>query len=137
MSTVELQIGAEVEGMVTYWSAERRFGFVRVGGRDVFVGGRALRNAENLRRGARVRFEVRMDSRNRLAGDHVEIIDNANAMTSCPGCGRPFVATREHQRHCRPSCAARRQRDEPGPGLFDARCETAGPGAGVSSPLRM
>jgi cold shock protein len=67
-------------GRVTYYAADRGFGFLRPddGGADVFAHAKHIVNADLLKKDQRVSFEIVMDDRRgKPRADKVRVIDGA------------------------------------------------------------
>lgn len=72
----QLHVGENHEGICSAWfDRGRGFGFIKVSGveQELFVSSRCVVNADALRRGDRVRFEVRMSNTGKLMADCVEL----------------------------------------------------------------
>ncbi len=72
----ELRIGDDGIGVCCAWfDRGRGWGFIKVDGaeRELFVPARNITNADGLRRGDRVRFEVRLGYDGKHMADNVEV----------------------------------------------------------------
>jgi CspA family cold shock protein len=65
------------QGVVTGFKDDRGFGFIRpdAGGGDIFVHARHIANADKLKQGQRVSFEIVTDeTRGKPRADHVRVL---------------------------------------------------------------